>query len=151
MNIRVMTEGDASAAAALDLAYAPQPWTTGMFLEEVRLQAFCRVLWDGALHGFVIARPLYDEWHLLNLMVTPRQRRRGWGARLVTMAMQQAARENGRELLLEVRRSNGPAIRLYKSLGFLEIGRRKGYYRTPLPVEDGVVMRHTLAREGTTP
>ena len=42
-------------------------------------------------------------------------------------------------LTLEVRASNNPAIALYEKLGFVQIGRRKNYYRNPR--EDALILR----------
>ena len=42
-------------------------------------------------------------------------------------------------LTLEVRASNGPARQLYESLGFLQVGLRKNYYRNPK--EDALILR----------
>jgi len=43
---------------------------------------------------------------------------------------------------LEVRDSNARARGLYRSRGFEEVGRRRGYYQHP--VEDAIVLRRTL-------
>jgi [ribosomal protein S18]-alanine N-acetyltransferase len=40
---------------------------------------------------------------------------------------------------LEVRAGSAGAIALYERLGFVAVGRRPGYYRSP--VEDAVLMR----------
>ncbi|MDO5720706.1 MAG: GNAT family N-acetyltransferase [Actinomycetaceae bacterium] len=45
--------------------------------------------------------------------------------------------------ILEVRATNTPAIALYHSLGFTEIGRIGNYYRHP--VEDAIVMEYRMA------
>jgi ribosomal-protein-alanine N-acetyltransferase len=42
---------------------------------------------------------------------------------------------------LEVRKSNLPAIKLYKKLGFVEAGIRKDFYTKPL--EDAIIMWKT--------
>jgi ribosomal-protein-alanine N-acetyltransferase len=42
-------------------------------------------------------------------------------------------------MFLEVRESNSAARALYASRGFLAVGRRRGYYRSP--VEDALVLR----------
>jgi ribosomal-protein-alanine N-acetyltransferase len=47
-----------------------------------------------------------------------------------------------REVLLEVRRSNVAAQGFYRSVGFVEEGRRPGYYADP--IEDAVLMRLRL-------
>jgi ribosomal-protein-alanine N-acetyltransferase len=51
------------------------------------------------------------------------------------------------EVILEVRASNEPALRLYRRLGFVETGRRPGYYQAP--EDDAVLMR--LGLEGFEP
>ncbi len=52
------------------------------------------------------------------------------------------------EVILEVRASNQPALGLYRRLGFVETGRRPGYYMDPPePAEDAVLMR--LGLEGS--
>jgi ribosomal-protein-alanine N-acetyltransferase len=45
-------------------------------------------------------------------------------------------------LLLEVRASNGAALSLYASLGFVEAGRRRRYYLDP--EEDASLMRLSM-------
>ena len=53
------------------------------------------------------------------------------------------ARQNNITFItLEVRESNLAAISLYKSLGFFEVGRLKGYYDSPK--EDGLILRVDL-------
>ena len=53
-----------------------------------------------------------------------------------------ARREHKRLVLLEVRQSNGPAIALYRSVGFETTGVRRGYYSDT--GEDALEMRVTL-------
>ena len=48
------------------------------------------------------------------------------------------------DFYLEVRPSNAAALRLYARSGFVEIGRRRGYYPAADGREDAIVMRRTL-------
>ena len=52
------------------------------------------------------------------------------------------------EAFLEVRPSNLAAIRLYQSMGFEQIGIRRGYYQAPDGREDAIVLRRELAAGG---
>jgi ribosomal-protein-alanine N-acetyltransferase len=52
------------------------------------------------------------------------------------------SRADVREVLLEVRESNQAARAFYASLGFVDDGRRRGYYADP--VEDAVLLRLRL-------
>ena len=72
-----------------------------------------------------------------------RRRRRGHAARLIEHAILVARRAGCLRLLLEVRRSNQAAIRLYRKYGFRPIGVRAHYYANEH--EDAIVMRLSLA------
>ena len=59
-----------------------------------------------------------DEIHLLNVAVDRGKRRHGSGRALVNEVIAYARSNAAAKILLEVRRSNEPAIRLYEGLGF---------------------------------
>ena len=62
----------------------------------------------------------------------------------LAVSMVQARHGGAESLLLEVRPSNAPALRLYRNFGFQEVGRRKGYYPASTGREDALVMRKSL-------
>jgi ribosomal-protein-alanine N-acetyltransferase len=72
-----------------------------------------------------------DEAEILTLAVRPETRRRGIGARLVRAAAVRAADLGAERLLLEVAQDNVAARGLYARCGFIEVGRRRGYYARP--------------------
>jgi ribosomal-protein-alanine N-acetyltransferase len=78
--------------------------------------------------GFLVAWHVADELHVLNVAVAPSLRRRGLARALMDEALAYAAGERVRIVLLEVRRSNRPAIKLYRALGFTALGVRAAYY-----------------------
>lgn len=78
-----------------------------------------------AVGGVAVSR---DEAEVLVLVVAPRVRRRGIGARLLRRLRHAAAVAGASEVLLEVRETNAPALALYGREGFVEIGRRSRYY-----------------------
>lgn len=89
--------------------------------------------------GYVVAWFVLDQAEIANLAVSRAFRRRGLGAALLDAAISQADDRQMTVIHLEVRQSNSPARRLYESRGFVEVGRRRAYYRRP--VEDAVVLR----------
>jgi [ribosomal protein S18]-alanine N-acetyltransferase len=78
--------------------------------------------------GFLVAWHVADELHVLNVATTPPLRRRGIARALMDHALAYAASERVRIVLLEVRRSNRAAIKLYRDLGFTALGVRVAYY-----------------------
>ncbi|MBF0153862.1 MAG: ribosomal protein S18-alanine N-acetyltransferase [Magnetococcales bacterium] len=145
MRSRAMLSSDLDAVAALEARLTPQPWSTSMLADELRQGSFCRVLVTDAEKqvGYALLRPLLDEWHLMAIGIDQAWQGCGWGGFLLHEAIRHAVEHQGRVLLLEVRLSNLPAQRLYASLGFRLLHRRRHYYRTPLP-EDALVMELPL-------
>ena len=111
-------------------------WNLGAYLEFE-----CTVAIIGQVVGFLVVRQTApDEREILNLAVDPAYRRRGIARRLMEHQLIERRLHQGKgSWFLEVRESNGPAIRLYESLGFRACGRREGYYNNP--AEAGIVMR----------
>lgn len=144
-----MTATDTTAVAGLDFTIAHRPWTAEMFLEEINLGSYCRVIVEksGTIVGYAVARLLFDEWHLMTIGVTPAQRRLGWAAWLLGDLIQKAALTRSQAVLLEVRVSNQPAIQLYKKMNFKALSIRKHYYRGPYGPEDAAIMARLIQAE----
>ena len=77
--------------------------------------------------GFVLARIASDEAEILTICVLPEVRRHGVGGQLMSELITRM--KNVRALFLEVDALNEPAIRLYRSGGFSQVGERKAYYQ----------------------
>lgn len=87
-----------------------------------------RALIGDIVTGFAISRIIVDEAELLTIALDPEVRGRGLSAELLRRHAARARRAGAERLFLEVAADNAPALALYKGLGFVEIGRRKGYY-----------------------
>ena len=83
-----------------------------------------------------------DEGQITNIAVHPDHRGQGLGLAIVQALIKHAKAERLASITLEVRVSNTPAITLYKKVGFLEVGRRKGFYTKP--TEDALIMELKL-------
>ena len=79
-----------------------------------------------------------DEGQITNIAVHPDYRRKGLGAAILRSLLRHAKDAKLDSVSLEVRASNTAAIRLYEQAGFVEAGRRKGFYQKP--TEDALVM-----------
>jgi ribosomal-protein-alanine N-acetyltransferase len=131
---------------AVERASFTNPWTREMYLSELQNEgvSFLFVARDdgGALIGFCSFWRVFEELHINNLAVDPGHRRQGVAASLLTHVLAEAPRLGATRALLEVRRSNSEARRLYERFGFSVAGTRRNYYSQP--VEDALV----LWREG---
>jgi ribosomal-protein-alanine N-acetyltransferase len=90
------------------------------------------------LLGYLVVSRYVDAWHIMNVAVDPRYRRRGIARCLLGELFARTSDTAMRGYTLEVRVSNTGAIRLYEALGFTIRGRRHGYYTDNR--EDALVM-----------
>ncbi|MCX5513799.1 ribosomal-protein-alanine acetyltransferase [Kaistia algarum] len=90
--------------------------------------------------GFVIARNTAGEAEILTVAVLLGRRGQGFGRRLMDELLRRLYADRAAEVFLEVDESNPPAIALYRRLGFVEVGRRKGYYRGADGRESGALV-----------
>ncbi|CAN5170178.1 hypothetical protein BH09MYX1_BH09MYX1_08620 [soil metagenome] len=123
----------------------------GARLREELARAWAR-LWvarvepHGSIAAFLVAWHVADELHILDVATTPELRRRGFARGLLEVVMRYARDREVRHLLLEVRRSNVAAIKLYRAHGFWAMGVRPNYYPDG---EDAVEMVLRLDERGT--
>lgn len=96
------------------------------------------------LLGFSIVQQVIDEVTLMDICINPAAQGLGLGKRLLTSLVEQAKALDAVVIMLEVRQSNLSAISLYEKAGFVESGRRKGYYPTDDGHEDAILMDLTL-------
>ncbi len=124
----------------------PQPWPEGMFLDDLDDPAcgldVVRPVRERPVLGFCSTRQLYDELHIMQIAVHPQVQGRGHGAALLAHAILAAEQRRCQSLILEVRRTNLPAVHLYARQGFRQVGVRRSYYRDNQ--EDALVMRRDL-------
>jgi ribosomal-protein-alanine N-acetyltransferase len=78
--------------------------------------------------AFLLAWAVADELHLIHIATHPDGRRRGAARALMAALVEHATHHRSRLVLLEVRRSNRAAIRLYRAFGFTAMGMRRSYY-----------------------
>ena len=118
----------------------PEPWTVGMFREEMRSARshFYVAFVNGTLVGYSGFWLVLDEAHITSLTVAVEHRGAGYGREQLIHLLGVGEEKEVRAYTLEVRESNLPARKLYESAGFRAVGLRKGYYS--VTQEDAVVM-----------
>jgi ribosomal-protein-alanine N-acetyltransferase len=149
---------DVDALASLERRCYSHPWSVRGFREALRRGEHGLVLVARApagadpergILGYCVIETAADELHVHNLAVRPEYRGGGLGRRLLTIALALGERRGAQVALLEVRESNGPAIALYHSMGFVSVAVRRNYYSQP--PEDALVLRKDGLGDGANP
>lgn len=128
----------------------PENYTDHFFLDLHRRfpETFIVAQEDGKVVGYIMCRietglsifefhGLIKKGHIVSVAVLPQYRRKGIGQALVAMAMEKMTLYKAKQCFLEVRKSNTPAVNLYKKLGFQVSRTVRGYY---MDGEDAYVM-----------
>lgn len=129
--IRKARKDDVPTLQAIErLAFAEDPWTDRMLLEEVEHPAGICLVHDerDGPTGFILCRMVLDECHVHNVAVHP-ERRRGGIARALLRAAETEAMARGAVVShLEVAEDNTAARAMYEGSQYAEVGRRARYY-----------------------
>ncbi len=137
--------GDAGELARLEAACFAHPRSEATLLGEIgqpERYLLVTAKQAGELLGYAGLEYVLDEGYLTDVAVFPAVRRQGVGRSLL-LELDQRGRELGLSFLtLEVREGNAAAIALYRSLGYEEAGRRRGFYTAPR--EDALLMTKYL-------
>ncbi len=150
--IRPMRAADVPEVVAIERASYQFPWSEGIFRDCLRVGYVCRVI-SGArkVLGYGVMSVGAGEAHVLNLCIAGEFRCRGGGRKLLLCLLERAHAAGMLEAFLEVRPSNTGAIRLYQSLGFEQVGVRRGYYQAVNGREDAAVLRLVLQTPARAP
>ena len=142
IELRKLTPRDLDAIETIERASYPTPWSRSMFAGEIaKSTSLCLGAFDAdsdELVGYMIISRSVDVWHVMNVAVAPRYRRRGIALSLLDRLFDVTAGDGRRGYTLEVRVSNAGAIRLYERAGFKPRGIRRGYYTDNR--EDALIM-----------
>ena len=118
--------------------YEISPWTASQVEEVLRSNVnSCALAEDESqLAGFLVWQETDFEAEVLQIAVLPSYQ----GRKIATALFDFLPAD--KEIFLEVRESNMPALLFYKKEKFEEIARRKAYYHAP--VEDAIVMKREI-------
>ena len=145
VQIRPMSESDVLDVIAVERASYQFPWSEGIFRDCLRVGYVCRVVTvNEKIVAYGVMSVGAGEAHILNLCVGEPYRCQGVGKRLLTYLIERGNAAGMAEAFLEVRPSNTSAIRLYLSLGFEQVGMRRGYYQAVGGREDAAVLKLAL-------
>jgi [ribosomal protein S18]-alanine N-acetyltransferase len=144
---------DLDGVLAVEHAAFTNPWTREMYEAELKNAGVSFIVLardrSGQVIGFCSYWRIYDELHINNLAILPDWRSRGIGTALLRRVLSEGAASGAVRALLEVRRSNTQAQRLYERFGFAVAGLRRHYYSQP--TEDAVVLWCALPHGAGSP
>ena len=149
--IRAMRGNDIPDVVAIERGSYQFPWSEGIFRDCLRVGYVCRVVTvSRQVMAYGVMSFGAGEAHILNLCVGEAYRCRGIGRQLLNSLIERACAAGMADAYLEVRPSNTTAIRLYLSLGFEQVGMRRGYYQAANGREDAAVLRRALRTDATS-
>jgi ribosomal-protein-alanine N-acetyltransferase len=141
ITIRKMALEDIDQVLAIDEASFSLPWPARSFHFEVTNNPASRS-WvadiEGQVVGMVVAWMIVDEIHIATIATHNDFRRQGIGEKLLIHTLKSAKEEGAVTSFLEVRESNRFARQMYNKFGYVEVGRRRHYYKDNN--EDAILM-----------
>jgi len=150
--IRLMRPEDLDQVMVIERASFESPWTKNNFFDEFKNSDLSTQLvmeFDNRVIAFAIVWSIMDECHLANIAVHPDCRRKGVAEIMLNKVISIARDKNCKKVMLEVRKSNEPAIQLYNKYRFEKVGVRKNYYYDGfMRQEDAVLMDLNITHEG---
>jgi ribosomal-protein-alanine N-acetyltransferase len=143
LHIRRLTYADLPQVLAIERRAFPTPWSLAMFVLELsKPSGICLAATrDDQLLGYLVCSRYDTVWHLMNVAVDDRKRRKGIASALLRHLFDTADRP-AEQYTLEVRPSNHEAIAMYEGFGFRSAGLRRGYYHDNK--EDALIMWRTV-------
>lgn len=124
------------------------PWTEGMLLSSLENGIELTLLTDedGATVGYsVLDLRAEGEAELHRIAVLPSHRGKGLSRLLMDKMIADAKNKRADGIFLEVRSKNAPAVGLYEKYGFVRLGTRRSYYKSP--ADDALIMKLTLCAD----
>ncbi len=142
--IRNAVKGDIPSLCRIEKECFSVPWSENAF--ESFFDNGCSVCFvaqaDGELCGYAGANLSFGDCEITNVAVIEKYRRCGIARALLSMLEKNGGVE---KILLDVRKSNTAAKKLYDSLGFTVDGVRKNFYSNPR--EDSILMSKDINKK----
>ncbi len=141
--ISKMTADDLEQVYEIDKNAFAIPWHRSSFEEELKniLATYLVARQDNIIVGYIGMWFVMDECHITNIAVHSDFRRQGIASKLIKQMIKLCKEHEISYILLEVRKNNISAQKLYEKFGFKSDGIRKDYYKNPDNTrEDAILM-----------
>ncbi|MGC9345867.1 MAG: ribosomal protein S18-alanine N-acetyltransferase [Candidatus Bathyarchaeales archaeon] len=111
------------------------------YLRELEEGFFVVLDKRNSIVGYAILGEENDKGYLLSIAIHPKKRNQGFATSLLKFLEFKCYEKGLTKMTLEVRVNNEKAIAIYKNLGFVEVGKKKGFYKDGV---DALVMEKRL-------
>jgi ribosomal-protein-alanine N-acetyltransferase len=126
---------------AIENVSFPTPWSHRSYMGELTRNNFAHYfvgVIDDIIVGYIGLWIVVDETHITTIAVAPEYRGNKIAEKFIEFGEEYSKIWGAEKMILEVRVSNEAAQKVYKRMGFEQIGIRKQYYADTL--EDAIVM-----------
>ena len=130
--IRPMEIDDLKKILELEKQSFPAPWTYDLFFSELTRNRYARYFVlekDKEIIGYFGFWHKGANFHITNIAITEKFRRKGYGGKLLKFVDEIAASYKIKKISLEVRRSNCIAQDMYKKYGYKVTRFLRDYYQ----------------------
>ena len=140
--IREMKTEDIPGVLQIEMTLQGRQWSSKAFEESLQQNYtyfYVTEASDRSIAGYCCIERLYEEAEIVNVAVHPNLRQQGIGESMLREVIEKEREAGTERIVLEVRKSNFAAIRMYEKAGFVQLGIRRSFYE--FPTEDAVIMQ----------
>ena len=123
---------------SLDKEYFSNNFDENFYLEYIGKQRVIVSENEKSIVGYILFNQILDEAEIYKIVVSKDFRKKQIAFKIMEFLLEDLQKNDVKKIFLEVRKSNIPAINLYKKCGFIEIREIVDYYTNPK--EDGIMM-----------
>lgn len=118
----------------------PNIWQYDVLQDDYNDSKYIVIKQNEEIYGFAGFRTIFEEMEIMNIVTKKDKRNQGFASNMLSYILRYAYEHEMEKINLEVNEHNLPAIKLYKTYGFKEVGRRNKYYKDG----DAILMTYYL-------
>ena len=118
----------------------PNIWQYDVLQDDYNDSKYIVIKQNEEIYGFAGFRTIFEEMEIMNIVTKKDKRNQGFASNMLSYILRYAYEHEMEKINLEVNNNNLPAIKLYKTYGFKEVGRRNKYYKDG----DAILMTYYL-------
>jgi ribosomal-protein-alanine N-acetyltransferase len=131
LDLKVAEIDDAVLIHFIDSEYQHENYSFNMIKNTLKDKNCINIITyqNNVAIGYISYNCVLDEAELLKIVVLKNFRSRGFGKKIMLKSIEILKNKNIKTIILEVRKNNDIALKLYEKVGFIKIHERQKYYR----------------------